>query len=85
MTWRTPYVIASGSADVAIPDVEGNEVVVAIERDGALFGELALLDDAPRSTTVTALGETQVVTLARDRATKTTQTPPWTHAPGADG
>ena len=60
------YVIASGSVKVSIPDESGHEVVVAIERDGAVFGELALFDDAPRSATVTALGETQVVTIARD-------------------
>ena len=60
------YVIASGSVKVAIPDEQGHEVVVAIERDGAVFGELALFDDAPRSATVTALSETQVVTIARD-------------------
>jgi CRP/FNR family transcriptional regulator, cyclic AMP receptor protein len=60
------YVILSGSVKVAIPDEEGHEVVVAVERDGAVFGELALFDDAPRSATVTALEETQVVTLARE-------------------
>lgn len=60
------YVILSGSVKVAIPDEEGHEIVVAIEREGAVFGELALFDDAPRSATVTALEETQVVTLARE-------------------
>jgi CRP/FNR family transcriptional regulator, cyclic AMP receptor protein len=60
------FVILSGSVKVAIPDEEGHEVVVAVERDGAVFGELALFDDAPRSATVTALDETQVVTLARE-------------------
>ena len=60
------YVILSGSVKVAIPDEEGREIVVALERDGAVFGELALFDDAPRSATVTALDETQVVTLARE-------------------
>ena len=60
------YVILSGSVKVAIPDEEGHEVVVAVERNGAVFGELALFDDAPRSATVTALDETQVVTLARE-------------------
>lgn len=60
------FVILRGSVKVAIPDEEGHEVVVAVERDGAVFGELALFDDAPRSATVTALDETQVVTLARE-------------------
>ena len=60
------YVILSGSVKVVIPDEEGHEVVVAVEREGAVFGELALFDDAPRSATVTTLDETQVVTLARE-------------------
>ena len=60
------YLIVRGSVKVSIPDEEGHEVVVAVERDGATFGELALFDDAPRSATVTALGETHVVTLARE-------------------
>ena len=60
------YVILAGSVKVAIPDEEGREVVVAVERDGAVFGELALFDGAPRSATVTALDETQVLTLARE-------------------
>ncbi|TMD53016.1 MAG: Crp/Fnr family transcriptional regulator [Chloroflexi bacterium] len=60
------YVILSGSVKVSIPDEEGHEIVVAVEREGAVFGELALFDDAPRSATVTALDQTQVVTLARE-------------------
>src|SRR5437660_9719330 len=49
-----------------MPDEQGHEVVFAVEQEGAVFGELALFDDAPRSATVTALGETHVVTLSRD-------------------
>ena len=60
------YVIVSGSVKVAMPDEQGHEVVFAVEQEGAVFGELALFDDAPRSATVTALSETQVVTIARD-------------------
>ena len=60
------YVIVSGSVKVSIPDEEGHEVVVAVEREGAVFGELALFDDAPRSATVTALAETHVLTLSRE-------------------
>ena len=60
------YVILSGSVKVSIPDEEGHEIVVAVEREGAVFGELALFDDAPRSATVTALDQTEIVTLARE-------------------
>ena len=60
------YLILSGAVKVSIPDEEGHEIVVAVEREGAVFGELALFDDTPRSATVTALEDTQVVTLARE-------------------
>jgi CRP-like cAMP-binding protein len=66
------YVIVAGTVKVAIPDESGHEVVIAMERgggifgQGAVFGELALFDDAPRSATVTAIAETQVLALSRD-------------------
>ena len=39
--------------------------MVALQRGGDVFGELALFDDGPRSATVTAITETHTLTLAR--------------------
>jgi CRP-like cAMP-binding protein len=59
------FLITSGTVKVSIPDEQGREVVVALERGGDVFGELALFDEGPRSATVTALTETHALALAR--------------------
>ena len=59
------FLIASGTVKVSVPDEQGHEVVIALERGGDVFGELALFDEGPRSATVTALTETHTLALAR--------------------
>jgi CRP/FNR family cyclic AMP-dependent transcriptional regulator len=59
------FLITSGTVKVSIPDEQGRELVVALERGGDVFGELALFDEGPRSATVTALTETHTLALAR--------------------
>src|SRR6266704_6007320 len=59
------FLITSGTVKVSVPDEQGREVVVALERGGDVFGELALFDDAPRSATVTAVTETSALALGR--------------------
>jgi CRP/FNR family cyclic AMP-dependent transcriptional regulator len=57
------FLIVAGTVKVSVPDETGREVVIALERGGDVFGELALFDDAPRSATVTAVTETSVFAL----------------------
>lgn len=46
------YVILSGKVKVFLTDANHKEVIVDIQRPGDYFGELALLDEAPRSASV---------------------------------
>ena len=46
------YLIVSGAVKVFLSDDNGKQIVVSSQREGEYFGELALLDDAPRSASV---------------------------------
>src|SRR5438046_202510 len=46
---ETLYVVACGQVRIYHPSAAGRELSVAIFRAGDFFGELALLDDQPRS------------------------------------
>ncbi len=49
------YVILDGQVRIFISDNEGNEVDVNMMKTGDFFGEMALLEDKPRSATVLCL------------------------------
>jgi CRP-like cAMP-binding protein len=59
------YVITSGKVKISHTTPEGNEALLAILGDGDFFGELALLDETPRSATAEALDITDTLTLHR--------------------
>lgn len=60
------YIISRGKVRISYNTVEGQEVVLAILGPGDFFGELALLDDSPRSATAESIGPTETLTLHRD-------------------
>ena len=61
------FVILSGDVKISLPSETGEEAILATLGSGAVFGELALLDGAPRSASATALTATETVVLPRDR------------------
>lgn len=61
------FVIVSGDVKISLPSETGEEAILATLGVGAVFGELALLDGAPRSASATAISATETVVLPRDR------------------
>ena len=59
------HVVASGAVKIVLPSAEGEEAIIATLRPGDFFGELALLDGAPRSATATALEPSETMVLPR--------------------
>ena len=61
------FIIVSGEVKISLPSESGDEAILVRLQQGDVFGELALLDGAPRSASATALGAVEAVVLPRDR------------------
>lgn len=61
------YIITSGKVKISRSTPEGQEALLAILGPGDFFGELALLDDSPRSATAEAIEPTETLTLHREQ------------------
>jgi CRP-like cAMP-binding protein len=58
------YIIASGEVKIVKKTAGGDELEVALHRTGDFFGEMAVLDDAPRSASVIAVADTKCLFLS---------------------
>ncbi|MEA2520231.1 MAG: family transcriptional regulator, cyclic receptor protein [Chloroflexota bacterium] len=61
------FIVMAGSIKITLPADSGDEAILATLRPGDFFGELALLDGAPRSATAVAIEATETYILARER------------------
>jgi CRP/FNR family cyclic AMP-dependent transcriptional regulator len=59
------YVILSGKVRVFLSDDEGKEVTLNVQGEDEYFGELALLDSAPRSASVVTLEKTRLAVISK--------------------
>ncbi|SNS18044.1 cAMP-binding domain of CRP or a regulatory subunit of cAMP-dependent protein kinases [Sphingomonas laterariae] len=57
------YIVLEGKVQVALYSLGGHEVILRDLAAGALFGELAAIDERPRSATITALSDCQLASL----------------------
>ncbi len=60
---RSLFIIIYGRLKVFATDEEGNQTIFSFLNNGDFFGELSLLDDAPRSATVYTLEDCTVLNL----------------------
>ena len=63
------YFIESGRVEVSVGS-NGNKIVIAELGVGEIFGEMSMIDDAPRSATVTAMVATEAIVIERSRLVK---------------
>lgn len=56
-------ILVTGSVEITCATADGAEVVLATERPGALLGEMAVIDPAPRSASATALEDSVVLVV----------------------
>ena len=59
------YVVADGSVKLFLNSIEGDEVVLVTVQPTETFGELAVLDGAPRSASASALEATTLLAISR--------------------
>lgn len=70
------FIVAQGRVKISLPSDAGDEAILATLRAGDFFGELALLDGAPRSASATALEPTETLVVPRDRFRDTLESVP---------
>jgi len=63
---RNAYIIERGKVEVSATR-DGRKVVIAELGKGEIFGEMSMIDDAPRSATVTVIEDTEVIVIRRSR------------------
>ena len=71
----TAYVIEQGQVEVS-KELDGHKVHLAYLGAGEIFGEMSMIDEKPRSATVTAVTETVVSEIRRDDFFNSFQTDP---------
>ncbi|HEY4708069.1 MAG TPA: Crp/Fnr family transcriptional regulator [Thermodesulfobacteriota bacterium] len=59
------FFILSGRVKVTLYGEEGREIVLAVLKEGDMFGELSIIDDKPRSANVEAITDIQCLVVSK--------------------
>lgn len=60
------FFIIAGKVKVTLYGEEGREIVLAILKDGDMFGEMSIIDDKPRSANVEAVHDLQCLVVTKN-------------------
>ncbi len=63
---QSMYILLAGRAKVQRSDSEGKEVILAVLSSGEFFGEMSLIDDAPRSASVITLEPCEFMAVSKE-------------------
>lgn len=70
------FIVGAGQVKVVLVGEDGREVILAVLGPGDFFGELALIDDEPRSAHVIAMEDARLLVLRRDDFHRALETHP---------
>jgi CRP/FNR family cyclic AMP-dependent transcriptional regulator len=59
------YIVISGRLKVMMGDSEGKEVILSLIGPGEFFGEMGLIDDAPRSASVVTIEPCELLSISK--------------------
>ena len=60
------YLVAAGQVKVVLIAEDGREVILSVLGEGNFFGEMAVIDEEPRSAHVIAMEDSSLLVLRRD-------------------
>jgi len=63
---QSMYILLAGRAKVQRSDSEGKEVILAVLGSGEFFGEMSLIDDAPRSASVITIEPCEFMAVSKE-------------------
>jgi CRP/FNR family cyclic AMP-dependent transcriptional regulator len=59
------YILRSGEVEIFLKNDQGEKIVLEVARPGDIFGEISLLDNGPRTASVSAISDVEVLRLDR--------------------
>ncbi|NOZ77823.1 MAG: Crp/Fnr family transcriptional regulator [Acidobacteria bacterium] len=59
------YIVSKGKVNIVITSPDGKELILAVLGEGQIFGEMGLLEAAPRSASVVAATQVELLSISR--------------------